>query len=41
MTIAQLNADTFFTQYLHTAGTDDISQYKLDDWKKTERRGSC
>lgn len=34
MTIAQLNADTFFTQYLHTAGTDDISQYKLDDWKK-------
>lgn len=33
-TIAQLNADTFYTQYLHTAGTDNISQYKLDDWKK-------
>lgn len=34
MTIAQLNTDTFYTQYLHTAGTDNISQYKLDDWKK-------
>lgn len=33
-TIAQLNADTFYTQYLHTAGTDNVSQYKLDDWKK-------
>lgn len=33
-TIAQLNADTFYTQYLHTAGTDNVLQYKLDDWKK-------
>ena len=33
-TIAQLNADTFYMQYLHTAGTDNVSQYKLDDWKK-------
>lgn len=33
-TIAQLNADTFYTQYLHTVGTDNVLQYKLDDWKK-------
>lgn len=33
-TIAQLNTDTFYTQYLHTAGTDNVLQYKLDDWKK-------
>lgn len=33
-TIAQLNADTFYTQYLHTAESDNISQYKLEDWKK-------